>query len=129
MRKVELKLTRDTSTKLPSKVKVKKVANASWTEAALSYKNAPAIGSDVASASPKPTAATVTLDVTKAVTKAGTYTFALTSSATNAIARFRSTEEGTGPQLTLTLAGATTPAPAPVETTPATPAPAGPDPF
>jgi len=123
VRKVELKLTRDTSTKLPSNVKVKKVANTSWTEAALSYKNAPTSGSDVASASPKATAATVTLDVTKAVTKAGTYTFALTSSATNAIARFRSTEEGTGPQLTLTLAGATTPAPAPVETTPVTPGP------
>jgi len=53
VRKVELKLTRDTSTKLPSNVKVKKVANTSWTETALSYKNAPTSGSDVASASPK----------------------------------------------------------------------------
>jgi hypothetical protein len=128
VQKVELKLTRDPSTPLPASVKVKKVANTSWTEGALSNKNAPALGSKVASASPAAEAAAVTLNLTGAVTKAGTYTFAVTSSATNAIARFRSTEEGSaGPQLTLTLAsGTTTPAPKPVETNPTTPAPAPP---
>jgi Glycosyl hydrolase family 26 len=133
VQKVELKLTRDPSTALPSSVKVRKVANTSWTEAALSGRNAPAVGSDVASASPKADAATVTFNLTGSIAKAGTYTFAVASPATNAIARFRSTEQGsTGPQLTLTLGTATTPVPvpdpAPVETAPAQPAPSQPAP-
>lgn len=125
VQKVELKLTRDPSTPLPSSVKVKKVANTTWAEGALSNKNAPTTGSDVASASPAANAAAVTLNLTGAITKAGTYTFAVTTPATNAIARFRSTEQGSaGPQLTLTLAtGTAAPTPTPVETTPTTPGP------
>jgi hypothetical protein len=127
--KVELKLTRDPSTSLPSTVKVKKVGDTSWTEAALSYKNAPAAGADTASASPAATASTLTFNVTGTITKAGTYTFAVTATQANAIARFRSTEQGSaGPQLALTLATATTapPTTTPPVTTPPTTTPTPP---
>ena len=108
VQKVELKLTRDPSTPLPSTVKVKKVADHLVDRGRAHRKNAPATGADVASANPAATAAAVTFNLTGSVTKAGTYTFAVTSPATNAIARFRSTEQGAaGPQLTLTLKTAT----------------------
>jgi hypothetical protein len=61
----------------------------------------------------------VSFDLTAGVSKAGVYTFAVTSAATNAIARFQSSEKGaTGPQLILTVKPATSPA-KPVITPPA----------
>jgi hypothetical protein len=126
--KAELRLTRDPSTSLPSTVKVKKVGDVSWTEAALTHNNAPATGAESAAASPAATATALTFNLTGSITKAGTYTFAVTATQANTIARFRSTEQGpTGPQLTLTLKTATTPpvtAP-PVTTPPVTTPPAG----
>jgi hypothetical protein len=114
--KAELKLTRDTSTPLPSTVTLKKVGTTSWTQAAVTGKNAPAAGADIATAKPAATAAAVSFDLTASVTKAGTYTFAVTSAATTAVARFQSSEKGAnGPQLTLTLK-----ADAPKPTTPVT---------
>ena len=110
--KVELKLTRDVSTPLPSVVTVKKVAATSWTEAALSGRTAPVIGADIAAVKPAASAAAVSFDVTATVSKAGTYAFAVTSAATNAIARFHTSEKGgTGPQLTVTLKTDATKAP------------------
>ncbi|GIJ65076.1 hypothetical protein Vau01_125920 [Virgisporangium aurantiacum] len=62
------------------------------------------MGAVLASAKPAASAAAVSFDVSAGVGKAGTYTFAVTSSVSNAIARFQSSEKGAaGPQLTLTL--------------------------
>ncbi len=125
--RVELKLTRDTSTLLPTTVKVKKTGPTSWTEAGLNFRNAPAVGDDLASVNPRPTATSVTFDLTKSVTRAGTYTFAVTSPQANAIARFTSSEARTGkPQLTVTLKSVprtptTPPATTPPATAPTTP--------
>jgi hypothetical protein len=120
--KAELKLTRETSTPLPSSVTVKKVASTSWTEAALSGKKAPTAGAAIVTVKPVATAVAVSFDLTGNVTKAGAYTFAVTSAV---VARFQSSEKGAaGPQLTLTLK-----TPAPVATPPATqPTPAQPAP-
>jgi hypothetical protein len=128
--KAQLKLTRDTSTPLPGSVTVRKVASTTWTEAALTGKNAPTAGAEIATVKPATTAAAVSFDVTGTVTRAGAYTFAVTSSASNAIARFQSSEKGaTGPQLTLTLkvpAKPTTPV-TPPSVKPTTPAQPGTD--
>ncbi|WP_307781569.1 CBM96 family carbohydrate-binding protein, partial [Virgisporangium ochraceum] len=116
--RAEVKLSRDTSTPLPSSVSVRKVGATSWTEAALTGRNAPSVGAEVATVKPAASAGSVSFDVTTVVAKAGTYTFGVTSSATNAIARFQSTEKGgNGPQLILTLK---TPAPTRPVTTPGT---------
>jgi hypothetical protein len=128
VQKVELKLTRDPSTALPSSVKIKKVADAGWSESKLSNRNAPTLGAEITSTKPAAKAATVAFNLTGSVTKAGTYTFAVTSPVSNGIARFRSTEQGpAGPRLTLTLATASTPTtptkPAPIESEPSNPAP------
>jgi hypothetical protein len=117
--KAELKLTRDASTPLPSVVSVKKVASTSWSEAKLSGRSAPSVGVEVASVKPAASAAAVSFDLTGSVAKAGVYAFAVTSSASNAIARFQSSEKGAaGPQLTLTLKSATATTPPPASTKP-----------
>jgi beta-mannanase len=118
--KAELKLTRDAAAALPGHVKVKKVAT-SWTEAALTHATAPTVGDEIAVATPAATAASVTFDLTKAVTAAGIYAFAVTNPVAETAARFHSSEKGsTGPQLTITLKDKETapaPAPAPAECT------------
>jgi hypothetical protein len=125
--KAELKLTRDPSTPLPASVKVKKATGTNWAESTLSNTNAPAVGDEIAAATPAATATAVTFDLTAAVKTAGTFTFAVTSPVTNSIARFRTAESGAAPQLTLTLKQATvTPAPAPKPVPTPTPTPTPP---
>ena len=124
--KAELTLTRDVSTVLPSSVSVKKVASSSWSQATVSGRAAPAVGGVLATVKPAASAGAVSFDVSAGVGRAGTYTFAVTSSVSNAIARFQSSEQGaTGPRLTLTLktpAKPTAPtAPVTTPTKPATP--------
>src|SRR6185437_17147604 len=91
--------------KFPAAVKLSKVANTTWAEKTLNAKNDPAVGALVKSISPKATDTTVTFDVSSVVKGAGTYTFAVTSTATNDSAHFRSAEATTGqPALNLTVA-------------------------
>ena len=123
--KVELKLTREAGKNLPASVKLKQVATSTWSQTTLKYGNAPAVGAEVAAASPAPTAATVSFDLTSVVKGPGTYTFAVTSPATNAIARFRSAETGAqAPALHLTVTKTPTPTPTPPPTPTPTPTPA-----
>ncbi|WP_246595174.1 DNRLRE domain-containing protein [Actinoplanes auranticolor] len=78
-----------------------------WSEQKLTAANAPALGWLVASIKPRTTDTTLRFDVSKVVTRAGTYAFALKSAATNGVTRLRAIEYGTatagGPELVLTV--------------------------
>jgi beta-mannanase len=129
--KTELRLMRETK-QWPTTVKIKRVAGSAWSQNTLDWRNAPAVGDEVATLQPDPAAAEIRFDLSKVVTGAGTYSFAVTSPAVDEIARFRSSEYGwEGPRLFVTVDPPAAPAPtAPAPTTPAptTPAPTTPAP-
>jgi hypothetical protein len=84
------------------KVTVNRVADTGWSELKITSANAPALGAVVASATPK-TGAELSLDLGAAVTGPGTYSFAIQSSAANAVTRLRAAEgKWGGPLLTVT---------------------------
>ena len=97
-----------------------------WSEGTITAANQPAIGAAVASAVPKSGDGSVTLDLSKVVTQAGTYSFALRSASTTSATRIPSAESGdgktTGPRLVVNYAagGATTMPSTPAPTTPTT---------
>ncbi|PRY28698.1 DUF7594 domain-containing protein, partial [Pseudosporangium ferrugineum] len=97
---------------------------ATWSEKSITAANAPATGKAIASIKPKATDKTLTFDLSKVVTRSGTYAFALKSASTTAVTRLRSLEQGDpatgGPELRLTVVRTTTPA---TPTTPPTTAP------
>jgi hypothetical protein len=108
------------------KITVSRVADHSWTEATLTAGTAPERGLPVASVSPKAADTRVGFDLSHEISGPGTYSFALTSSLTNGVVRFQSSENtaGGGPELVVTTTGkpvGTAPAPA----KPATPIAAG----
>jgi hypothetical protein len=106
-----------------------RVLSDAWTEGALSSSAAPALGLAVASAAPRATAAAVSFDLGAEITGPGTYSFALHSSATAAVTRFRSSENRSGrPTLTMTGGVSTAPAPTTPAPAPAAPAPSSPTP-
>jgi glycosyl hydrolase family 26 len=106
--KATLTLTRDEH-HFPATVRLQKVADTSWTESTLTYRNAPARGTVIQSVSPAYTATSVTFDVSSVVKAAGTYSFAVTSPATNDVARLRSAEYTSDrPALKVTVAPTTT---------------------
>ena len=111
-----LTLTRDDH-KFPGTVKLSKVANTTWAEKTLNAKNDPAVGALIKSVSPAAADTTVTFDVSSVVKGAGTYTFAVTSPATNDSAHFRSAEAKSGqPVLSVTTTTVAEETPAPVVT-------------
>ncbi|GAA3953387.1 CBM96 family carbohydrate-binding protein [Actinoplanes auranticolor] len=88
------------------KVSVSRVAGNAWTEQTLTSGNAPALGAVVASVTPAAGAEELSFDLGAAVTGPGTYSFAVRSSASNAVTRLRSAEgKWGGPVLTVTTAG------------------------
>jgi beta-mannanase len=108
--------------------------SASWSEKTIIAANAPAISvAAIAAIKPAVTATTLTFDVSKTITKAGTYAFALESAGTD-VTRLRSVEYGDdtqgGPELDITYARTvatpvtTKPTTAPPTTAPTTTAPA-----
>jgi len=107
--KAELKLVTDGHA-IPGTVTVSKVASTTWSEKTLTASNAPAIGAAVASVKPAAGATSVTLDLSKVVTRPGVYSFAVASSATNDVARFRSTESSTASAPGLKITTVTPPA-------------------
>ncbi|MFI5895237.1 DNRLRE domain-containing protein [Actinoplanes sp. NPDC051513] len=83
-----------------------------WSEDTITGGDLPAIGATAAgSAVPRATDSSVTIDLSGAVTKAGTYAFALRSASTEAVTRFLSAESGdqktAGPRLVINYAPAT----------------------
>jgi beta-mannanase len=100
------RLTLTTAGDATGKVTVRRVAN-TWTEGKLTGATAPALGATLATVAVKPNAALV-VDLGKAVTAPGTYSFALT--AAGAPVRFRSSEAKTGaPGLEVTTEGDVSP--------------------
>jgi beta-mannanase len=108
----------------------------SWTEASLTAAKAPALGKTVASVKPSVTDTVLRFDLSKVVTKAGTYAFALKSASTTDVTRLRAVEFGDkasgGPELRLTTSTKVTATPTkpstPAPTKPSTPAPTTPAP-
>jgi hypothetical protein len=121
-------LTRDEH-RLPGRVGLSGVVGTGWSERTLTKVNAPAIGATANLVSPDGAAATVTFDVAKLVKGTGTYTFAVTSPATDDVARFHSAEYGadTAPKLTLTTLRSATVSPT-RSTNPTRPPPPNPTP-
>jgi beta-mannanase len=108
----EVRLTRETRV-WPPVVALDRVTDDLWSESSVSWNSAPALGAELAAVRPEPTAPTITLDVTALVRASGVYSMAITSPATNDIARIRSSDAGAdGPKLVLTLKhnGSTAPA-------------------
>ncbi len=92
-----------------------------WTEGAVTGATRPAAGATAAgSAVPRTTDPSVTIDLTRTVTKAGSYSFELRSASTTAVTRFRSAESGdqktAGPRLVVNYV------PAPTQPAPTQPA-------
>ncbi len=106
-----LVLTRDDH-HLSGNVSVADVADASWRPAAITARNAPALGQGLATAPASASTYRMSFDVLGAVRGRSQVSLAVTSSSTNDVARFRSREAPTGhPELVLVLYG-TEPAPA-----------------
>ncbi|WP_305784896.1 CBM96 family carbohydrate-binding protein [Symbioplanes lichenis] len=78
-----------------------------WTQKTITAANAPALGKAVGSIKPKASDTALTFDLSKVVTKGGTYAFALKSASTSAVTRIRALEYGDaksgGPELRLTV--------------------------
>jgi hypothetical protein len=85
------------------------VADNTWGETTLTYTNAPALGSALASSGAVSTGTWVTLDVTSYVNKEGTFSFGVTTPGTTAIS-LASRESGTNsPKLLVSINGSSTP--------------------
>ena len=119
----KLKLT--TVGGVSGKITVRRVVTNAWTEASLTAAAAPALGLPVAAATPNPAATGVSLDLSAEIAGPGAYSFAIQSSASSAVTRFRSAEATSGgPELTVSTAAPragqsapSRPTPAPVQTT------------
>ncbi len=89
------------------KVTLSRVAGNAWTEQKLTAAGAPALGAVVASVTPKAGEAELSFDLGAAITGPGTYSFALQSTASNAVTRVRSAEgKWGGPLLTVSTTDA-----------------------
>jgi hypothetical protein len=94
-------LTRDLH-HLPPDVKLLRVADTKWSEKTLTAANAPRTGAQLGAVKPAFATNRVEFDVSSVVTGPGVYSFAVTSSAAQDVARFRSSEDGAmGPKLVL----------------------------
>ena len=105
----------------------KSVATNTWTETAITYSNAPVMGGTLASAPSVTAGAWVTLDVTRYVTKNGTYTLGLTTAGSTALSLASRESGANSPRLVLTLSGSVilTPTKQPTPVGTSTPPPTG----
>ena len=119
-----LKLTRDLH-HLPSHVAAWRVDDTSWSETTLTMNNAPEVGAHVGEVAPTRETRTVEFPV-DTVRGNGTYSFAITSGATDDVARFRSAESDfIVPQLEIEFTESKAPQ---APTTPPPPEPPAPSP-
>ena len=107
-----------------------RVSGAGWSERSLTSATAPALGVRVAVGSKQTTAVGVeaVFDLDQVVTGPGTYAFALQSSASGAVTRFRSSEARFGAPALVLQTGPATQAPVPASPAPTTPTPTTPAP-
>ncbi|WP_305784770.1 CBM96 family carbohydrate-binding protein [Symbioplanes lichenis] len=113
----QLRLT--TIGEVVGKFTLSRVADTGWSEKTLTSSNAPQAGAVVGTLTPRVDAKELVFDLGATVNGPGTYSFALQSSATSAVTRFRSAENTGAPALLISTAAA----PAPVVSSPAAPAP------
>jgi hypothetical protein len=111
---VRLVLTRDLH-HLPGDVQLYSVPDDHWSEKTISAATAPELGAELGSVSPGFATTDTAFDVTTTVRTPGDYSFAITSTSTDDVARFQSKEAGDlGPYLLIDdtgTAAAATPAP------------------
>ena len=88
---------------------VKRVSNTTWGEATLTYNNMPALSTKLASTGAIAAPGWVSLDVTPYVKAAGTFSFGLVTSSSNAFGIASRETEASGPKLILTLGAAAQP--------------------
>jgi hypothetical protein len=121
VQRAEITLTRDEH-RLPGTVRLARVTATGWSESTLANANRPALGPVVSTAYPKADTVKVTFSVGSVVKGAGTFSFAVTSPATNDVARFRSAEYvADRPVLKLTVSRQIQATPAPTTPAPTTP--------
>jgi hypothetical protein len=114
-------LTRDLH-HLPPDVRLFAVATNDWSEKTLTAATAPKLGAPLGVVRPTYSSTQAQFDVSSLITKAGDYSLAVTSAATNDVARFRSSEDGPlGPKLV--LQSGTPQSPKPTTTPTASPSP------
>ncbi|MBA3523834.1 MAG: DNRLRE domain-containing protein [Geodermatophilaceae bacterium] len=102
-----LVLTRDLH-HLPNSVELSAVESSQWSEKTLTMNNAPPTGASLGRVSPTTSTDDVIFKVSSGAA-AGTHSYAVTSAATNDVARFRSSEYGAkGPRLVVTYRIAST---------------------
>lgn len=92
---------------------VKAVAVDTWDEAALTYDNAPALGTVLAASAAVTAGTWVTFDVTPYITGSGIYSLGLATSGSTAVSLASREAGGNAPQLILTLGGSVEPSPTP----------------
>ena len=93
----------------PTGFTVNAVANNTWVESTITYSNAPAVGSSIASSKAFGAGVWVSVDISSYIKTAGTYSLALTSTnATNTSFGSRHVSSGINPQLVVTAATQTT---------------------
>ncbi|WP_307831673.1 CBM96 family carbohydrate-binding protein, partial [Nucisporomicrobium flavum] len=110
------RLTLETVGDVTGRLTLNRVADTAWTEKKLTSATAPALGTVVGTAAPKADAAEVSFDLGATVTGPGAYAFALRSSATSAVTRFRAAEGKSGGPVLLVATGSADETPAaPVE--------------
>jgi hypothetical protein len=88
-----------------------KVPSNSWSQRTVTAATAPATGATVSSVRPAAKDTVLRFDVSKVITRPGTYSFALKSAATAEVTRLRAVEHGDGPELKITIARSAVPAP------------------
>ena len=125
-----LELTRDNH-HLPGHVAAWIVDDVAWSESTITWETAPPLGTGLGEVAP--TRSTRSVEFSVPVTGNATYSFAITSSVTDDVARFRSAEsEGVAPQLSVEFeeqgnaGGAPIPPPPPEPTAPPVPEPSVP---
>jgi beta-mannanase len=84
-----------------------------WSESTITGAMRPVTGAEIGATTPRATDATATIDLTKLITRAGRYSFALTSASSTSVTRIQSAEGGNqaGPRLVVDYVPAAAPAP------------------
>ncbi len=102
------------------------VADNSWNETAVTYNNAPTMGSVINTSGVVTTNSWTEIDVTNYITGDGLYSFGLTTTSGNPI-RFRTKDSPNSPELLIETAAGATPTSTPTATNTATPTPTATD--
>ena len=99
------------NTASPQGLVAKSVADNTWGESTLTYNNAPAMGTTLATSAAVSAATRVTLDVTSYITGDGTFSIGVSTAGSTAISLASRESGANAPQLILSFSGSSTPVP------------------